>query len=80
MESFIKIRLSKIRNIYGALRLMFRIIPVEKYDIRKKKFYAFALLHFIWLFVTCFFFTDKQKQEIEHLYCTGIRLIYNLGG
>jgi hypothetical protein len=44
--SFIKIRISKIRNIYNALKSMFRIIPIEKYHIRKKLFCAFALPHF----------------------------------
>jgi hypothetical protein len=59
---------------------MYRLIPIEKYLIRRKHFCAFALPHFCWLFVTRFFFTDKQKQEIDHLYCTGIRLTYNLWG
>jgi hypothetical protein len=77
---FIKKRLSKIRNIYSALRNMFRVIPIEKYVIRKKLFCAFALPHFFWLFSTWFFYTENQKQEIEHLYCAGLRLIYNLWG
>jgi len=29
---------------------------------------------------TWFFFTEKQKQKIEHLYCASIDLIHNLWG
>jgi hypothetical protein len=77
---FIQTRLLKIRNIYSALRIMFRTIPIEKYGIRRKLFCAFALPHFLWLFVTWFYFTEKQRQEIEHVYCTGLRIIHNMWG
>jgi len=75
---FIQTRLLKIRNIYSALRIMFRTIPIEKYGIRRKLFCAFALPHFLWLFVTWFYFMEKQRQEIEDVYCTGLRIIHNL--
>lgn len=72
-------RLTKIRNTYGALKTIYKKIPLENIHIRKKIFCAFALPHFIWLFATWFYYTEKQKQEIEHLYCAGIRIVYNLG-
>ena len=75
---YIRGRVMKIRNIYTALRRMFRTIPSERYKIRNKLFCAFAFLHFVWLFVTWFYFTETQRQEIEHIYCTGLRLIYDL--
>jgi hypothetical protein len=34
----------------------------------------------IWLFAIWFFFTEKQKRHIEHTYCAGIRIVYNLWG
>ncbi|CAF4300227.1 unnamed protein product [Rotaria sp. Silwood2] len=76
----IKKRLDKIRNIYSALRKMFRVIPLEQYNIRRKLFCSFALPHFLWLFVTWFYFTENQRKDIEHVYCTGLRLIHNLWG
>ena len=77
---FISKRLAKIRNIYSALRKMYRTIPIDQIKVRKKLFCAFALPHFCWLFVTWFFFTENQKQKIEHLFCTGIRQMHNLWG
>jgi hypothetical protein len=78
--SFITKRLTKIRNIYNALRKMYRTIPPEENKIRKKLFCAFALPHFFWLFSTWFYFTENQKLKIEHVYCSGIRLINNIWG
>lgn len=78
--NFITTRMKKIRNIYSALRIMYKKIPIENYKIRKKLFCAFALPHFIWLFVAWFYYTENQKQKVEHLYCTGIRIVYNLNG
>ena len=77
---FITKRIAKIRNIYFALKKMYRTIPVDKIKIRKKLFCAFALPHFCWLFVTWFFFTENQRQKIEHLFCAGIRLVPSLWG
>ena len=77
---FIKDRLAKIRKNYAALKLIYRIIPVDMWKIRRKLFCAFALPHFLWLFTTWFFFTERQRLEIEHVYCSGLRLIYTLWG
>ena len=52
---------------------------VETNDIRKKIFYAFALPHFMRLFVAWFYYTDSQ-QKIEHLHASGLRIVYNLWG
>lgn len=49
-------------------------------DIRRRLFYAFTLPHFIWLFITWFYFSEKQQNEIEHLYATGVRIVYELWG
>jgi len=40
--------------------------------------YNLCITALFWLFVVWFFFAEKQKHEIEHIYCAGIRLIYNL--
>ena len=77
---FITKRIAKIRNIYFALKKMYRTIPVDQIKIRKKLFCAFALPHFCWLFVTWFFFTENQRQKLEHLFCAGIRLVHSLWG
>ena len=34
--------------------------------------------HFIWLFPIWFFFTDKQRRDIEHVYISGVRLVFSL--
>ncbi|CAF3901329.1 unnamed protein product [Rotaria sp. Silwood1] len=78
--SYIKTRILKIRNVYNALKQLFRQIPIGLIHIRKKLFYAFALPHFIWLFMTWFYFTEIQQNEIEHLYASGLRIVYNLWG
>ncbi len=41
-------------------------------------FFAYALPHFIWLFSSWFFQTEIQQKLIEHTYCTGLRITYNL--
>jgi len=43
-------------------------------------FCAHSLPHFIWLFSTYFYYTEKQQQKIEHVYLTGIRMVYSLWG
>ncbi|CAF5021248.1 unnamed protein product, partial [Rotaria sp. Silwood1] len=39
---------------------------------------AYALPHFLWLFCTWFFFTNKQRDHIEHTFSLGIRILHNL--
>jgi hypothetical protein len=76
--TYIKTRVLKIRNIYNALKQLFRQIPIKLIGIRRKRFYAFALPHFIWLFITWFYFTENQQNELEHLYPLGLRIVYAL--
>ena len=71
-------RLKKIRKIYNALRIIFVKIPISLIHIRRRLFFAFALPHFIWLFSCWFFYTEVQQRLIEHVYCTGLRITYNL--
>lgn len=73
-------RLKKAKNSYCALRRIFRDIPKNEIKIRKKLFCAFSLPHFIWLMFTWFYYTEKQREKIEHVYTSGLRLIYNLLG
>jgi hypothetical protein len=75
---YIQNRISKIRKIYHALRVLFKQIPVDLIQLRRKLFFAFALPHLIWLFSCWFFYTEIQQRMIEHIYCAGLRLIYNL--
>lgn len=77
---FISERLKKIRNIYNALNIIFRSIPLSSTTLRRKIFLAYALPHFCWLFCTWFHYTDNQRKLIEHVYCTGIRIVYALKG
>ena len=67
-----------VRNAYCGLRKLFKQIPKNEIKIRRKLFCAFALPHFVWLFFTWFFFTEKQRADIEHTYNSGIRLVYSL--
>ncbi|CAM4791024.1 unnamed protein product [Rotaria magnacalcarata] len=78
--NFVNNRLKKVRNIYAGLKKMLKAIPKDEIKIRKRLFCAYALPHFIWLFATWFFYTEKQKATIEHVYGTGIRIIYNMWG
>jgi hypothetical protein len=73
-------RLKKVKNSYSALRKIYKSIPKNEIKIRKKLFCAFSLPHLIWLFATWFLFTEKQRQKIEHVYGTGLRLVYSLQG
>jgi len=41
-------------------------------------FFAYALPHLIWLSSCWFFYTEIQQRHIEHVYCSGLRLTYNL--
>ncbi|CAF3241985.1 unnamed protein product [Rotaria socialis] len=78
--NFVNNRLKKVRNIYAGLKKMLKAIPKDEIKIRKRLFCAYALPHFIWLFATWFFYTEKQQATIEHVYGTGIRIIYNMWG
>ena len=78
--NYINERLKKIRNIYKGLRIIYRAISVDNIDIRRRIFLAYALPHFCWLFSTWFYFTQKQQQTIEHVFCSGIRIVYALRG
>jgi hypothetical protein len=73
-------RLKKVKTSYTALRKIYKSIPKNEIKIRKRLFCAFSLPHLIWLFSTWFMFTEKQRQKIEHVYGTGLRLVYNLQG
>lgn len=75
---YIDKRLKKIRTVYNALRIIFRKLPLSQLITRRKLFFAFALPHFIWLFSCWFFFSEIQQSKIEHLYCSGLRITYNL--
>jgi len=78
--NYIQERIKKIRNIYRGLRSIFKTLPRDLITIRKKIFFAYALPHFCWLFSTWFYFTEKQKRNIEHIFCSGIRHVYSLKG
>jgi len=75
---YISYRIRRIRNIYNALRILFYRIPLSHLKIRRILFFAFALPHFTSLYSCWFFYTDIQQQYIEHVYCSGLSIIYNL--
>jgi hypothetical protein len=75
---YIQARMKKIRKIYHALSIIFKKIPVGLIHLRRKLFFAYALPHFIWLFSCWFFFTEIQQRKIEHVYCSGLKLTYNM--
>jgi len=75
---FINERIRKIRMIYKALNIIFRTIPPHLFKLRRKIFLAYALPHFCWLFCCWFFYTDTQKKQIEHVYHSGLRIVYAL--
>jgi hypothetical protein len=72
--------LKKVRGSFCALRKIFLSIPRHEIKIRRRIFCAFSLPHFSWLFSTWFYFTDKQREKIEHVYVTGLRIVYSLWG
>jgi hypothetical protein len=76
--TYISNRLKKVKKIYHALRILFKKIPISLIEIRRKLFFAYALPHLIWLFSCWFFYTETQQKQIEHVYCTGLRIVYNL--
>ncbi|CAM2696705.1 unnamed protein product [Rotaria socialis] len=73
-------RLKKVKTSYVVLRKIYKTLPKDEVKIRKKLFCAYSLPHITWLLSTWFHFTDKQKQKIEHVYGTGLRLVYSLFG
>ncbi|CAM4834808.1 unnamed protein product, partial [Rotaria magnacalcarata] len=75
---YISHRTRRIRNIYNALRILFYRIPLSHVKLRRILFLAFALPHFSWLYSCWFFYTENQQQYIEHVYVSGLRIIYNL--
>ena len=75
---YIRDRLRTIRKIYGAMKCMFRSIGRKDVKIRRRIFLAYALPHFLWLACTWFHYTNNQKELIEHTYCAGLRIVYNL--
>ena len=77
-DKYINERLKIITKVHTAMKTTFRTIGKKKTKIRKKIFYAYALPHYIWLFTTWFFFTEKQKERIELKFCTGWRIVYGL--
>jgi hypothetical protein len=77
-ENYINERIKTISHIYSAMRIIFKDIKRKDIRTRKKIFSAYALPHFMWLFSTWFFFSERQKERISHTYCIGLRIIHNL--
>ena len=48
-------RLKSVSKIFNVLRIIFREIPLNKIQLRRKLFFAYGLPHFIWLF-SCWLF------------------------
>lgn len=77
---YIQDRVTTIRRIYKGLKLILKKIPLKLISQRRKVFLAYALPHFCWLFSTWFYFTENQQKYIDHVYCSGIRMVYVLHG
>jgi hypothetical protein len=77
-ENYINERLRRISRIYQAMRIIFRTINKKEIKIRRKIFLSNALPHYLWLFCTWFLFTERQRERIMHMYCTGLRIMHNL--
>ena len=77
-EKYVNERLKTIRNIYNALRIIYKTIKMNNIKIRRKIFLAYVLRHFIWIFCIWFFLSERQQEKIQHVYCSGLRLVYNL--
>ena len=73
-------RLRTIRKIYKGLKIIYLKIPLDLISIRRRIFFSYALPYFYWLFCLWFFFTEIQRRTIEHLLCTGLRIVYPLKG
>jgi hypothetical protein len=77
-SNFISERIRKIRKVYRGMKILFHTIPKDNTKIRKRIFSAFAMPHFLWLFATWFHYTDKQRRYIEHVYCSGVKIVFSL--
>ena len=77
-SNFINERVRRIRNVYQGMKIAYRTITRTEIKARRTIFSAFAMPHFQWLMGVWFFFTEKQKQYIQHVYCTGLRLVFSL--
>lgn len=71
---------SKIKKTYNAMKALFHNIPKKEMSLRRRIFLAFSLPHFIWLITTCFFFSENQKQKINKIYITRLKIVYGLYG
>jgi hypothetical protein len=79
-RQYVNERMRKVRNIYSVLRVIYKSIPFERSEMRRKLFLAYALPHFCWLFCTWFYLSENQKKQVEHVFCSGLRLTYALRG
>jgi uncharacterized protein (UPF0147 family) len=61
-EKYINERLKIISKIHSAMRIIFKTIKRKDMKIRRKIFFAYVLPHYLWLFATWFFFTDRQQE------------------
>ena len=77
---YINLKLKKVRIIYNAMKILFYKIPKKDIATRRRIFFAFALPHFLWLISTWFFYTERQQNQINSTYMTGIRIVYGLIG
>lgn len=71
-------RLHTISKIYNGMKVTFKTIRMKDINIRRKIFLAYALPHYLWLFATWFFYSDRQRERIEHIFCHGLKIVYNL--
>ena len=69
-SNFINERVKKRRNVYQGMKIAYRAIVRTERKARRTIFSAFAMPHFQWLMGVWFFFTEKQKQHIQHTYCS----------
>ena len=77
-SNFTHERTKKIRNVYQGMKIAYRAIARTEIKARRTIFSAFAMPHFQWLMGVWFFFTEKQKQYIQHIYYSGLRLVFSL--
>jgi hypothetical protein len=45
-------------------------------SVRRKLFYASSLPNFSWLFCIWFYLSAKQREKIEHVYMSDVRIVY----
>ncbi|CAF1374937.1 unnamed protein product [Rotaria sordida] len=77
---YISEKMKNVRKVYNGMKILFHRIPKKDIKMRRKIFLAYALPHLLWIFCIWFFLTEKQKEQIEHVYCSGLRLVYSLQG